>query len=423
MTVDNAQPLRMVAMVLAGGRVDELSVLTLHRPKSALPFGGHYRIIDFALSNLMQAGINNVGILSQYRPSSLIDHIGRGESWDFLGLDRGAKILPPFLGGKASDWYRGNADAVYQNLDYVRETRADVVLILSGDHIYSMDYRELVQHHVECGADMTIAFKRMAHDRRFGYGKLDAGDRVVEYVEKPEQPVSDLASLTIYVINTETLIEVLNSFTSRSPERLVSFGRDVLPAMVKTHRLIGYEFTGHWAYTGTVAAYLRAHRDLISGEIDIDRWGIRTNLHDSLVASQPPARFGPHAEVEDSLISTGCEVNGTVVRSVLSPGVRVEEGAHVVDSLLFHNTCIRAGVQIENTITDKHVHVAAGARIGTARRPGASAADPRGLDGAALLGRGCSVGPNAEVGPGSAVPPEVEVRAGMRIGVETESER
>src|SRR5512140_2790513 len=157
---------RMAAMVMAGGRVGELSVLTLRRPKSALPFGGYFRVIDFALSNLMHAGINNVGILSQYRPASLIDHVGVGDSWDFTGLDRGAKILPPFRGAEASDWYKGNADAVYQNLNYIRDRGAAMVLIISGDHIYRMDYRELIHFHLEHGADMTVAFKRMGYHER-----------------------------------------------------------------------------------------------------------------------------------------------------------------------------------------------------------------------------------------------------------------
>ncbi len=403
MPVESVTLPRVVAMILAGGRVGELSVLTLRRPKSALPFAGYFRVIDFPLSNLMRAGINNVGILSQYRPESLIDHIGVGESWDFCGLDRGAKILPPFRGAEASDWYKGNADAVYQNLNYLRDHRAEIVLVASGDHIYSMDYRRLILYHLERGADMTVAFKRMRYHERFGWGTLDAEGRLVRYEEKPARPSSDLASLTIYVVNVRPLADALSHLTGR-PQ--VEFGQDVVPFMLEKYRVFGYEFTGYWAYTRTVAAYYQAHQDLLSGRINLDEWGVRTNLQDAEVASQPPARVSPGARVRNSLLSAGCEVEGTVVNSVLAPGVRVERGARVLNSILFHRCVIESGATINLTIADKAVSLGSGARVGLPAE-GDEMQPPPAEAPFTLLGKESRVAPGVRVAPGSEVPPEM----------------
>ena len=394
---------RTAAMILAGGRVGELSVLTLRRPKSALPFGGHFRVIDFALSNLMRAGINNVGILSQYRPGSLIDHVGIGEGWDFIGLDRGAKILPPFRGAEASDWYKGNADAVYQNLNYIRDQRAEVVLILSGDHIYRMDYRELVRTHLEHGADMTIAVKRMGHHERFGYATLDSSGRVLAYEEKPTQPRSDLASLTIYAINTGPLVQVLEGLAG-NPQ--VEFGQDVIPRMLAGYRVQGFVFDGYWAYTRTVNAYYQAHQDLLARRIDLDEWGVRTNLQEGGVAEQPPARVTGSSEVRNSFLSAGCEIEGTVIGSVLSPGVRVEKGAQVINSLLFHRCTVEKGASVCLTIADKGVSIGTNARVGPSPE---QATDPVAAVAGfpiTLLGKECRVAPGAHVEPGSEIHPE-----------------
>jgi glucose-1-phosphate adenylyltransferase len=394
---------RMAAMILAGGRVGELSVLTLRRPKSALPFGGYFRVIDFALSNLMRAGINNVGILSQYRPGSLIDHVGCGEGWDFIGLDRGAKILPPFRGAEASDWYKGNADAVYQNLNYIRDLGAEVILILSGDHIYRMDYRQLVRTHMERGADMTIALKRMGHHERFGYASLDSSGRVTDYEEKPTTPRSDLASLTIYAINTAPLVQVLEELAGR-PQ--VEFGQDVVPRMLANHRVHGFVFDGYWAYTRTVNAYYQAHQDLLAHRIDLDEWGVRTNLQDGGVSDQPPARITGSAEVHNSYLSAGCEIEGTVIGSVLSPGVRVERGARVINSIIFQRGVIEKGATVNLAIADKGVSVGVNARVGPTPEEAPDAAAALARFPITLLGKECRVAPGARVEPGSEIHPE-----------------
>ena len=415
MKYEALQPIRTVAMVLAGGRVGELSVLTMERPKAALPFAGYYRIIDFALSNLMQAGLTQVGILSQYRPASLIEHVGTGESWDFVGLDRGAKILPPFWGGDAGDWYHGNADAVQQNWNYVEDCRADLLLVVSGDHIYSLDYQDLIRFHLEKGADLTIGFKQGPHDPHFGYGRLDADGQVLQYEEKSATPAGDHASLTIYVLNVKALREVFDSEEGRSG-KLLEFGRHVIPHMMGRYRVFGYDFRGYWAYTRTIPMYYRAHQDLISGKIDIDAWGIRTNLQDTLVANQPPARFGGEAAVSDSFISTGCEIEGEVIRSVLSPGVHVSRGARVVDSILCHNTVVGPGATVIRTISDKHVHIGEGSSCG-AESPGPEGdrplENPQGS--ITVLGKRCEIGERTVISPGTAIVPEQKVPAGARM--------
>lgn len=391
-------------MILAGGRVGELSALTLRRPKSALPFGGYYRVIDFALSNLMHAGINNAGILSQYRPGSLIDHVGIGESWDFIGLDRGAKILPPFRGADAGDWYKGNADAVFQNLNYIEDHRAELALIISGDHIYRMDYRQFVRSHLDRGADLTIAFKRMGYHERFGYGTLDSRGRLLEYEEKPTRPRSDLASLTIYCVNTALLRRALTELSGRPS---VEFGQDVVPWMLANNcRVYGWIFDGYWAYTRTVNAYYQAHQDLLARRIDLDEWAVRTNLHDSGAAGQPPPRVTGPATVQSSFISSGCEVEGTVIGSVLSPGVRVERGAQVINSILFHRTVVERDATVALTIADKGVVIGRGARVGPSVE---EAIDPsRALANfpITLLGKECCCEPGARLEPGSEIRPD-----------------
>jgi len=391
------------AMILAGGRVGELSVLTLDRPKSALPFAGHFRIIDFPLSNVARAGIQNAGILSQYRPASLIDHIGVGASWDLIGYGRGAKILPPYHAAEGSDWYRGNADAVLQNLRYLRDRETEIALILSGDHIYSMDYRELILQHLEKSADLTIAFKRVAHgDRRFGYGKLDKDGRLVAYEEKPARPVSNLASLTIYVFTMKALVQVLTGMRDHDS---IEFGRDVIPAMLAHHRVYGYIFEAYWAYTRTVDAYYEAHEDLLAGKIDLERWGVRTNNEDNSLVRQTPPIFRSWTEADNSMISEGCIVEGRVQGSVLGPAVRVRKGAVVEGSILFNNVVIEEEACVRNAILDKRAVIGRRATVGGESEPPAGSKPVVSRRGIALVGKGARVAEGAVVPPGGIVNP------------------
>lgn len=407
---------KTTAMILAGGRVGELSVLTLERPKAALPFAGHYRIIDFPLSNLCNAGINTVGILSQYRPGSLIDHVGVGESWDFVGLDRGAKILPPYSAAEGSDWYRGNADAVYQNLNYLRDRQTELVLVLSGDHVYSMDYRELLVAHLERGADLTVAVKPMPdreRDRRFGYAQLGDDERVISYEEKPAEPKSNLVSLTIYVFSMPALEDVLLGMKDHDS---IEFGRDVIPAMLARGRVCGHRFDGYWAYTRTVDGYFAAHEDLLAGRIDIEAWMVRTNNVDNTLVRQVPPIFRTWSDVDCSLISEGSLIDGTVHGSVLGPGVRVGRGATIESSILFNDVVVAPGARIRDAIIDKRTQVGRAATIGivaSVPQPRTPRVSERGI---ALIGKAARITDGAAVPRGSIVQPGAVVGGAGEAG-------
>jgi glucose-1-phosphate adenylyltransferase len=387
---------RTMAYVLAGGRVGELSVLTLLRPKAAVPFGGNYRIIDFALSNLTEAGVPRIGIVPQYQPASLIDHIGAGQSWDLMSPGRGTKILPPFVGPETSHWYRGNADAVRQNLDFIRDHDPELVLVLSGDHVYHMDYRPLIRFHLERGADATVVLRAMGDekDSRFGYGVLGGDGRLTDYREKPEVAPSDLASLTIYVFRRSVLEEVLLS----SRQEDLEFGRHVVPSMLGSYRIFGWVFDGYWGYCRTPASYFQSNMDILQGVVDLEAWGIRTNVYDQGLARKPPARIETGSRIRGCLFSDGCVLAGTVENSILGPGVRVEKGAIVSDSLLFHDTVIEAGAEVHGAILDKRVRVGRGSRVGAPLETGrASEGD------LTLLGKGVRVAAGDAVARGEAV--------------------
>jgi len=359
---------KIIAMVLAGGRVGELDVLTYERPKSTVPFGGLYRIIDFPLSNLMNSGIERVGILSQYRSSSLIEHIGMGASWDMVGRHRGVSLLPPFHGLNASDWYRGTADAVYQNLDFIRLHAPDLVLILSGDHIYSMDYREVIAFHQAMQADVTAVFTFMSGDTsRFGQAIIaeddPRGGRILQYAEKPVQSVSNWVSLTIFVFKTQVLEELIQAnVTADSHE----FGRDILPNLVGNYRFFGYKFHGYWAYSRTLEEYWNANMALLGVEpvIDLQRWGVRTNLEHEAIRDRPPAVVGPGAFMRNVRCYNGVRVEGMVENSILFPGVHIEKGAEVRDSILLFDSYVKSGAKLNRAITDIGVRIGMGCTVG-----------------------------------------------------------
>ncbi len=359
----------LIAMILAGGRVDELSVLTFFRPKAAVPFGGLYRVIDFPMSNLMHSGIWMVGVLSQYRPYSLMNHLDYGIPWDMVGRRRGVYILPPFKGHEASDWYKGTADAVYQNLEFIRRWHPKEVLILSGDHVYHMDYRPLIQFHRECKADLTVAFTPVAEEEahRFGQGVVSEetpfGGRLLDYQEKVRPPVSNLASLTIYVFRPEVLEEVLiENAKSDSHE----FGRDIIPKMLGSYRLYGFIHRGYWGYTRTIEEYWQTHMDLLgpNPKIDLKRWRVCTNLSHRHIRDRKPTILGSRATICDSLFYNGSEIHGEIIRSVIFPGVRIGEGAVIKDSVLLYDTVIEAGAKLEKVICDTEVVIEAKAELG-----------------------------------------------------------
>ncbi len=351
---------RTMAVILAGGEGERLSILSQKRAKPAVPFGGKYRIIDFTLSNCVNSDIDDVVVLTQYNPRSLNDHIGLGRPWD---LDRnygGVKLRQPWIArGRVAEWYRGTADAVLQNLGEIEQSSADTILVLAGDHIYKMDYQPFVQAHRRKRADVTIAVRHvpLADASRMGVLGLDEQNRVVEWQEKPKQPKSDLASMGVYVFSKKALRRWL------SPD-LVDFGKHVIPAMLDAGaRVFGYRFEGYWQDVGTIQSYWESNMALLADEPEFDLydkdWVIHTRSEE-----RAPAKIGPTAQVHRSLISHGCQVHGMVVNSVLSPGVRVDMGAVVRDSIVMFDTHIRSGAVVDRAILDKEVVVGPGAIVG-----------------------------------------------------------
>ncbi len=396
---------KTLAMILAGGRVDELSVLTLYRPKSALPFGGMYRVIDFPLSNLMHSGIERIGILSQYRSDSLITHIGSGRSWDMVGSQRGVHLLPPMKGTVSSDWYRGTADAVYQNKEFIYRHNPNYVLILSGDHVYKMDYAEMIAFHEEVKADVTVAFVNAEGDGldRFGQGVIEdghsKGGRLLRYVEKPSQPLSSWASMTIYLFSLSALQYVLDEMMK--PPATEHFGRDILPVLLEKKRVFGYKFHGAWAYSRTIDEYWAANMSLLQTPtlFNIDEWQVRTNLDNERVRDRAPAIIGQNARVVQSRINHGCVIHGTVRNSILFPGVCVEEGSVVEDSILMYDSCVGRNARLHKVIADVQVTVDREAVVGAGRNLGANKEYPDLLNsGITIIGRNTVIPASARIG-------------------------
>lgn len=354
-----------LVLLLAGGVGSRLNILVQSRAKPAVPFGGIYRIIDFSLSNVINSGLKKVGVLTQYKPLSLMDHLGSGAAWDLIGRSRGVKILPPRTGAKDSDWYQGTADAVRRNIDFLESNPSEEVLILSGDHIYHMDFDVMLEYHRSKKADVTVAMmvvpKSQIH--QFGAGITDATNRIVEWEEKPAVARTNLASMGIYVFDRQYLLDTL-----ARDKKEVDFGMHLLPYAIENNNVFAYPFYGYWRDVGTIQAYWEANMDILKSESGLDpqRWGIVTNIEsDGRHTDRPPARFGHKAQLQNSLISAGCNIQGTVVNSVLSPGVVVEKGAVVRDSILFQDCVVRSGAEIDLAIFDKYVEAGMDSRIGS----------------------------------------------------------
>jgi len=395
-----------LAMILAGGRVDELNVLTLYRPKSALPFGSFVRVIDFPLSNLMNSGIERVALLSQYRSYSLINHIGTGAAWDMLGRNRGISILPPYTGSEQNDWYRGSADAVHRNLDFIKYIAPDEVLILSGDHIYKMDYQKVIDYHHEKDADLTMVVIQVPLEKahRFGIAAMDdedgeRGGRVIGYWEKPIQPVSDWASLTVMLFKPEVLYKLLQE---NQDQESFEFGRDIIPAMMAAGcKVYGYKFRGYWGYTRTVDEYWQSNMDLLGEKplIDMEAWGLRTNLDHRGIRDFQPTIIGDYAHVENSLIYNGCRIEGTVRNSIISPGVVVGKNSVVENSILFFDTHVGRDCLLSKVIADVDCQFRDGARVGA--EAGGSATQ------VTVLGQDNIVPENTFIGQGAVIYPKL----------------
>jgi len=351
---------RTMALILAGGEGERLSILSSVRAKPAVPFGGKYRIIDFALSNCVNSDIDDVLVLTQYNPRSLNDHIGLGRPWDLDRNTRGVRLLQPYIArGRVAEWYRGTADAVLRNLGVIEQSDADTVLVLAGDHVYKMDYAPFVQAHRRHRADVTIAVRRvpLADASRMGILAIDDQDRITDWQEKPKQPKSDLASMGVYVFSKRALRRWLN-------EDRADFGAHVIPAMLDGGaRVFGYRYAGYWQDVGTIQSYWEANMDLLTDHPELDLYDKEWLIH-TRSEERAPAKVGPTAQIHRSLISHGCIIDGTVVNSVLSPGVRVDVGAVVRDSIVMFDSVIRAGAVVDRAILDKEVVVGQGAIVG-----------------------------------------------------------
>jgi len=401
-----------LALILAGGRVDELSVLTLYRPKSALPFGALYRVIDFPLSNLMNSGIERIGILSQYRSDSLINHIGSGAAWDMLGSNRGIRILPPMKGTRSSDWYRGTADAVYQNMEFIEHYDPDYVLILSGDHVYQMDYQNLIDFHEAMQADLTVSFVKVDETgaERFGQGVIadddPYGGRLLRYVEKPSNVISPWASMTIYLFNRDALEFIMEEMMR--PPATEHFGRDIFPVLLDKKNVFGYKFSGSWAYTRTIDEYWQANMSLLADkpEIDLTGWQLRTNLDNERIRDRAPTIMGQDAIVQQSIVQSGCRIDGVVKNSVLFPGVQVEKDSLVENSILMFDTIVKSGTVLNRVIADVEVTVGENAKVGVGKLAGTNIEYPDLLSsGITVIGRntcipsGMTIGRNCIIYP------------------------
>ena len=384
-----------VAMLLAGGQGSRLYALTSHVAKPAVPFGGKYRIIDFPLSNCVNSGIDTVGVLTQYQPLELNAYIGTGQPWDLDRSDGGVHILPPYMrAGDQGTWYKGTANAICQNMGFIELYDPDYVLILSGDHIYKMDYSDMLRVHKERGAACTISVLEvpMSDASRFGIMNVDENDDIYEFQEKPKEPKSNLASMGIYVFTWKKLREYLirdEADTSSSND----FGKNIIPNMLAAgEKMIAYRFDGYWKDVGTLESLWDANMDMLSRDnLDLleNSWPIYARL-----PAEPPAFIGKDALVEHSVLTQGCEVDGTVKNSVLSHSVRIEEGAEVLYSVLMPGVTVKSGAVVHYAIVGENCQVDAGAKVGGT--PESCDPDTWGIT---VLGPGAVIGENEVVPP------------------------
>lgn len=389
-----------LVLILAGGVGSRLNILVQKRAKPAVPFGGIYRIIDFSLSNVMNSGLKRVGVLTQYKPLSLMSHLGLGEPWDFTGRSRGVSILPPRTGEKESDWYQGTADAVRRNIDFLQANPSDEVVILSGDHIYQMDFDAMIEYHRSKSADVTVGMMVVPKNEiyQFGAGVVDSSDRIVEWEEKPKEPRTNLASMGIYVFDYKYLLE---SLVRDKTEQ--DFGMHILPRAIDNDNVFAYPFYGYWRDVGTIQAYWEANMDVLRKDSGISpqRWQIRTNVEtEGRSADRPPARFGPDCKLDTCLISAGGNIKGSVINSIIAPGVHVEEGAVVKDSIIFEDCVINKGATVDLSILDKGVRVGERSYVGFGENfTTKNRAKPTHLySGITLVGKGAEVPAEQKIG-------------------------
>jgi glucose-1-phosphate adenylyltransferase len=352
-------------MLLAGGQGSRLGALTSQRAKPAVTYGGKYRIIDFPLSNCSHSGIDTVGVLTQYQPLELNTYIGTGAPWDLDTISGGAYILPPYVKGKAGKWYSGTANAIYQNRFFIEQFDPEVLIVLSGDHIYKMNYNWLIQYHLDKGADATIAVIPVPIEEasRFGIMNTNKDRRITEFEEKPKNPKSNLASMGVYAFKWAALREYLEA-DAKDEKSANDFGQNIIPAMLRDkQKLYAYEFTGYWRDVGTVQSLWEANMELLQDfpplNLYDDPWRILSRN-----PNEPPHYIGSGAVLKNCIVSEGCYIYGTLENSILSSGVTVEAGAVIRDSIIMSETTIGAGAHIEMSIIDEEVFVGKKSRVG-----------------------------------------------------------
>ncbi len=354
-----------IAMLLAGGQGSRLYALTSKTAKPAVPFGGKYRIIDFPLSNCINSGIDTVGVLTQYQPLVLNDYIGNGLPWDLDRSFGGVSILQPYQGQKSADWYKGTANAIYQNLEFINRYDAEYVLILSGDHIYKMDYNAMLDYHIKNDADCTIAVLNVPIEEASRFGIMSAYEdgRIYKFSEKPKNPDSTLASMGIYIFKKDKLESYLIA-DNEKPDSSNDFGKDVIPAMLGAgEKMMAYQFEGYWKDVGTISSLWEANMDLLGKNPEFNLNDENWRIFARHFASAPQF-IGEDANVTNSIITEGCEVYGTVINSILYTGAKVMEGAVVRDSVIMSGSVIEAGATVDYSVIDGHVTIGKDAKIG-----------------------------------------------------------
>jgi glucose-1-phosphate adenylyltransferase len=403
-------------MILAGGQGTRLSILSQKRAKPAVLFAGKYRIIDFPLSNCVNSDVTAVGVLTQYRPRSLNDHIRTGRPWDLDRMYGGVTLLQPYQVSPSSQpWYRGTADAIYQNLDFVQHCHPDLTLVLAGDHIYKMDYGALLRYHEGKNADMTVCAIRvpLSEASRFGVLGLDQSEagRVSEFEEKPQHPKGDLASMGIYVFSTQIMTRLLKE-DAQDGRSSRDFGKDILPKMIaEGHRVFCYPFAGYWVDVGTIQAYWEAHMDLLEEKPLLNlldrEWIIHTRSEE-----RPPVNIRTGAAIGHSLISDGCVIEGAVEYSVLSPGVQVRQGAIVRNSIVMTDTVIEDMAVVDRAIIDKNVRVGARSKIGYGQDMDVeNELEPQLNTGITLIGKNSAIPSRMTVGRNCVIGSDLSVQA------------
>ncbi|MBE6735128.1 MAG: glucose-1-phosphate adenylyltransferase [Ruminococcaceae bacterium] len=392
----------VVAMLLAGGQGSRLGVLTKKIAKPAVPFGGKYRIIDFPLSNCINSGIEAVGVLTQYQPLVLNEYIGNGQPWDLDGMNSGVTCLSPYQAVDGADWYSGTANAIYQNISYIDRYNPEYVVILSGDHIYKMDYSKMIAAHKKNNADCTIAVIDVSIEEASRFGILNTYDNgeIYEFDEKPKVPKSTKASMGIYVFSWNKLRKYLIE-DENNPESDHDFGKNVLPLMLNCgERMFAYEFEGYWKDVGTIDSLWDANMDILNPNVGLDLKDICSRNR-----MMPPHNLGENAEIQNSLIADGCEVDGNLEFSILFNGVKVGKGAEINSSIIMPGAVIEEGAKVLYSIVAENAHVGKGAVIG-----GKPEDYPdRDQWGVAVIGAGLNIGDGVVIEPKAMIDTDVEV--------------